>query len=109
MKNTNTILIIGNGFDIAHGMKTSYKNILFAIMRELSTWRQDIEFTQHEQFNVLASNFDGNMVKKIFDAYKSDWEVNHLRKIKDFSVNYMNGELVVAYQYARNFMVEYGN
>lgn len=109
MRNTNTILIIGNGFDIAHGMKTSYKNIIFAIMRELSNWRQDIEFTHQEQLSALVPNFDTNMIKKVFDAYKSDWEENHLRKINEFSVKNINGELAVAYQYARNYMIEYGN
>lgn len=109
MRNTNTLLVVGNGFDIAHGMKTSYKNILFAIMRELSTWKQIEGFTPQQQFSALALQFDEDITNKVFDTYKSDWEGNHVRKINDFSASSLQGELGVAYQYARNFLIEYGN
>lgn len=30
----NRIVLIGNGFDLAHGLKTSYKNLFFGVRIE---------------------------------------------------------------------------
>ena len=72
--NNNTLLVVGNGFDLAHGMKTSYRNILDAIMADLAAWMQNIDFTPQQQKKALSSTFDEEMINKVFVACGSNWK-----------------------------------
>ena len=107
--NNNTLLVVGNGFDLAHGMKTSYRNILDAIMADLAAWMQNIDFTPQQQKKALSSTFDEEMINKVFVACGSNWEKTHLHKINSFSSTKLQDKLTNSYHYARDFLFNYGN
>ena len=83
MAKVNTLLVIGNGFDLAHGMKTSYRDILNAIISYMAVGNQNIDFTSEEEFKAYDRNFDVDMIKKVFKAYNDQWQKNHSRKFWD--------------------------
>ena len=109
MAKVSTLLVIGNGFDLAHGMKTSYRDILNAIISYMAVGSQNIDFTSEEEFKAYDRNFDVDMIKKVFKAYNDQWQKNHSRKYEEYKVIQLNGDLVNAYQYAINYLITYGN
>ena len=109
MAKVSTLLVIGNGFDLAHGMKTSYRDILNAIISYMAVGNQNIDFTSEEEFKAYDRNFDVDMINKVFKAYNDQWQKNHSRKYEEYKVIQLNGDLVNAYQYAINYLITYGN
>ena len=109
MAKVNTLLVIGNGFDLAHGMKTSYRDILNAIMVDMAVGNQDIDFTPEEEFKACDCKFNVDMINKVFKVYNNQWQNNHSRKYEEYKVTQLNGDLINAYQYARNYLITYGN
>ncbi len=59
--NTKTLLIIGNGFDLAHGMKTGYKDVLKHIVNNIAI--TDKILTQDEQMKCFSETLDGEITK----------------------------------------------
>lgn len=109
MAKVSTLLVIGNGFDLAHGMKTSYRDILNAIISYMAVGSQNIDFTSEEELKAYARKFDVDMINKVFKAYNNQWQKNHSRKYEAYKVTQLNGDLVNAYQYAINYLITYGN
>ena len=109
MAKVNTLLVIGNGFDLAHGMKTSYRDILNAIMVDMAVGNQDIDFTPEEEFKACDCKFNVDMINKVFKVYNNQWQNNHSRKYEEYKVTQLNGDLINAYQYAINYLITYGN
>ena len=79
--NNNTLLVVGNGFDLAHGMKTSYRNILDAIMADLAAWMQNIDFTPQQQKKALTQK-EVAIKLGISQSYISRIEKKIIRKLK---------------------------
>lgn len=79
--NINRLIIIGNGFDIAHGLKTSYKDFidwyLFKAFKSLiNDLKQVDDLFINFQFKVTINrnnlpNIDCNNWKQLFTDYKS--------------------------------------
>ena len=109
MAKVSTLLVIGNGFDLAHGMKTSYRDILNAIISYMAVGSQNIDFTSEEELKAYARKFDVDMINKVLKAYNNQWQKNHSRKYEAYKVTQLNGDLVNAYQYAINYLITYGN
>lgn len=63
------ILIIGNGFDLAHELETSYSNILdfFEIVQSSFIKRNDVlEFCKFKLNNYKVSQFLKEYIKAVF-------------------------------------------
>lgn len=53
LKKPNRLIIIGNGFDLAHGYKTSYKDFLFHILfKRLLEFKQAIESKTYSNYTL---------------------------------------------------------
>jgi len=51
LKKINNIIIIGNGFDLAHGLKTGYRDFIDDFNKEFSTLQNKLELYLTEQQN----------------------------------------------------------
>lgn len=117
------ILVIGNGFDLAHGLPTQYKDFLmFAKMvkvavktmgienqiptneKEFEGWTDDIESLQCGNLDSLFSNLISNEV--------SDKEKQKFEGIKSYVIDlFVQGDMVIrkklVYYTHNNFWIEY--
>ena len=117
------ILMIGNGFDLAHGLPTKYGDfLLFAKMvkkaieimgiekviptndKEYKSWTDDIESLQCGNLDLLFSNLISNEV--------SDKEKQKFEGIKDYVIDlFVQGDMVIrkklVYYIHNNFWIEY--
>ena len=117
------ILMIGNGFDLAHGLPTQYKDFLmFAKMvkvavkimgienqiptnkKEFEDWNDDIESLQCSNLDSIFSSLVSNKV--------SDKEKQKFEGIKDYVVNiFVQGDMAIrkklVYYTHNNFWIEY--
>ena len=117
------ILMIGNGFDLAHGLPTKYGDfLLFAKMiqiviekigikkiiptndKEFKNWTDDIESLKCGNLDLLFSNLIPNEV--------SDKEKQKFEGIKDYVIDlFVQGDMIirkkVVYYIHNNFWIEY--
>lgn len=117
------ILMIGNGFDLAHGLPTKYGDfLLFAKMiqiviekigikkiiptndKEFKNWTDDIESLKCGNLDLLFSNLIPNEV--------SDKEKQKFEGIKDYVIDlFVQGDMIirkkVVYYVHNNFWIEY--
>lgn len=117
------ILMIGNGFDLAHGLPTKYGDfLLFAKMiqiviekigikkiiptndKEFKNWTDDIESLKCGNLDLLFSNLIPNEV--------SDKEKHKFEGIKDYVIDlFVQGDMIirkkVVYYVHNNFWIEY--
>lgn len=71
-KSMNKLILIGNGFDLALGLKTSYNDFLYWYLKDL--------LKSSVKKNKTLNNFDGTSLK--FNYYKDKvsityWSINH--------------------------------
>ncbi|MBP3946587.1 AbiH family protein [Psychrobacter sp. K31L] len=81
MSGTRKILILGNGFDLAHFLPTKYDHFMHA-MRNVEAYSQDTPMTFQELYTDLISNenyFFGNTI----NFYKTEDVVLPLEKVKE--------------------------
>ncbi len=105
--NTKTLLIIGNGFDLAHNMKTSYKDVLKHIIYNIAIPEKTL--TQDEQMHCFSEKVDGENTKKLLNNFKGAFEDDCLGKISNFDITKLNGDLVGAHSYAMDYLKLYNN
>jgi len=87
----NRLVIIGNGFDLAHGLPTSYRDFIDDYWKNFKTNCQSDEYTKLVTTNDSYNNFylHYNAIKN-FDDFKS----NLIKYCKDNSYKYISDELV---------------
>lgn len=107
MVDANILLVLGNGFDLAHKMSTSYKNILCDIFVNLVDMK-NVKFTGIYYQKYLKHVFDENMIKIIFEAYRGLWSRDY-QKISTFNLSELEKDLNGAYGYAIQYLYNYGN
>ncbi len=105
--NTKTLLIIGNGFDLAHGMKTGYKDVLKHIVNNIAV--TDKRLTQDEQMKCFSETLDGETTKKLLKLYERPYEKDYSLRIKKFDIEKLNGDLTGAYQFAIDYLKLFNN
>jgi len=72
----NRIILIGNGFDLAHGLKTSYKDFIN------NFWGKQVNKILSSVFNgneLITNSYEDNVVKAY--ATNSDWKM--IKNISD--------------------------
>lgn len=128
-KSSNIILIIGNGFDLAHGLKTSYNDFanwfITKIETEIVTYlttRDDTDFFNEEFLKYFTSSrysheiFQKNEIKRAVSSYFEDYSnsqnknlytilSSHNYAIKNIISNEFLGKLY-ANQYTNWFDIE---
>ena len=105
--NTKTLLIIGNGFDLAHDMKTGYKDVLKHIVNDIAI--TDKRLTQDEQMKCFSETLDGEITKKLLKLFKGIYEEDYSLRIKTFDIEKLNGDLTGAYQFAIDYLKLFNN
>lgn len=104
----NRIVLIGNGFDLAHGLKTSYKNFIdWCVKQDNSYWASKMQ-RYKEDFN---SDYVDSYKKHYHENYYVDYPMPfmlpdhimllsfnytktvHLYHNQNFFLNYIHGEL----------------
>lgn len=77
----NRLIIIGNGFDLAHGYKTSYSNFLENYLVQILNQY----FTKHEyEDELIKFNYQAIQFNQPFDGVKSiDEALNHIKQIRE--------------------------
>ena len=66
------ILVIGNGFDLAHGLNTEYKDFLEII----NLYTNMLYVNRNTQFDVYMKNIIGKKIHPKFKEYLTDWITN---------------------------------
>ncbi|SHE57211.1 AbiH family protein [Chryseobacterium takakiae] len=71
----NRLILIGNGFDIAHKIKTSYKDFILDYLKNVFNSARDYEKYEDEFITVIKNNrFDKQLNT---NPYISTWELNN--------------------------------
>lgn len=85
----NRLIIIGNGFDLAHGMQTRYGDFLFALLMkgfDISIKQQEYDCPLFYVRNTyFVSNEDYNNIKSIEDILQFDCSDN--RFVYDYTIS----------------------
>ncbi|MBF4490858.1 hypothetical protein IOD06_13255 [Psychrobacter sp. N25K4-3-2] len=81
MSGTRKILILGNGFDLAHFLPTKYDHFMHA-MRNVEAYSQDTPMTFQELYTDLISN-ENYFFENTINFYKTEDVVLPLEKVKD--------------------------
>ena len=86
------ILLIGNGFDLAHGLPTSYKDFLdfCKMVRELYTY--PIIDNEYNQKKLIDWNTDKTIKSKLLECYENRKIVLKIKSQlndKEVKMNYM--------------------
>jgi len=78
----NKLVIIGNGFDLAHGLKTSYKDFLLWYLKKL------FEERKNESNRSLASiNVKRGFIEVDFNGGRSFEDINTIHDFKEYCDN----------------------
>lgn len=83
----NRLVIIGNGFDLAHGLPTGYSHFIDWYWKEIFinlSPKQNDSAKYSDQFIEFTITFSGTMPIKVIEDYK---EVDNLRKFREFLKN----------------------
>ena len=76
----NKILLVGNGFDLAHGLLTSYNDFLF-LMKEwiffVLAYKEKKEHGRFERYLVNADNLDNQKIEKLDEIIKGNSWVHY--------------------------------
>ncbi|MDR0919233.1 MAG: bacteriophage abortive infection AbiH family protein [Oscillospiraceae bacterium] len=74
------IFIIGNGFDLAHGLKTRYSD--FLLDAEINNiWFEHLKYKYHKNGNTTWIDFE----TEIYNVLKSiNWKTNHIPSMKHY-------------------------
>ena len=98
------ILVIGNGFDLAHGLPTSYKDFLEFCKRaqRIYTYQSSILVGQYERDNLkewITNDYVKNRLKKAFDSktFKSEEVVATSDTVLDEMFGYINCNAWITY------------
>ncbi|WP_201508648.1 AbiH family protein [Psychrobacter alimentarius] len=84
MSGTRKILILGNGFDLAHFLPTKYDHFMHA-MRSVETYSQDKPMTFNDLYTDLISNenyFFENTIK-LYKTEKVTLSLNEVKKLQE--------------------------
>ncbi len=84
------ILVIGNGFDLAHGLPTKYKDFLEFYKHVLPIY-ENIEgrgIELYQQDYLVTWKFNAEIKETLIDAYKSRKKVTVEKNILQFQTNY---------------------
>lgn len=87
------LVIIGNGFDLSHGLKTSFHDFYSSLPKKIKRrWQQLLEIYEVPEdswhnFETLISDFTNNCFNKYLDSYssgdKDDWQNAHNDYVKE--------------------------
>ena len=80
----NRIILIGNGFDLAHGLKTGYKDFINNLCEQIkeykSMWSATMAVDKPSDVDFSNTNFiekESNFRNKFFQAIKSDLNIQN--------------------------------
>lgn len=107
----NNLFIIGNGFDLAHGLETSYKHFILKYLNEvLQVARNSNGIYDDELIRIENDiNYGSNEIIKSFDVFENKYNSNKYCKIKYKSQFVEN---IIKKQFERNWVdieIEYYN
>lgn len=90
----NRLILIGNGFDIAHKIKTSYKDFIFDYLKKAFT-----EAFKINTYNISKAYADHFVIIKCNSNYSSHSEIDHITidewVLKDFCFWFEKGDSLV--------------
>ena len=115
------ILVVGNGFDLAHGLPTKYNDFLYFLVLcidAFSDWKKldgddgNQKYYECEQVaihNILQNDSENDSVKKIFDENRKNIEkILKSKSMKNhFSENDLLKYMICVYANKQNFNCEF--
>ena len=87
----NRVLVIGNGFDIAHGMKTKYQDFLYVVNKKIGIeYMYDVEQKYRKELDEVARSFilDETMINLI----KNNIWIKYFNRLKIEGQNWIDFE-----------------
>ncbi|TXN37699.1 hypothetical protein FVB32_05270 [Flagellimonas hymeniacidonis] len=91
MTSKNLIIIIGNGFDLAHGLKTSFSDFADYLIENLIVPELDKVVVRRQSINSL---FQPEFTKELSRKSMTSYETNHLEIIWSTLMDYRPNELI---------------
>ena len=79
------ILVIGNGFDLAHGLPTSYKEFLKFVL-------ESEDMCSRFQKNGLGAKESASAAAEIKEMIKDNFWINHFQKVSECGENWIDFE-----------------
>lgn len=87
MTKMKNVLLIGNGFDLAHGLLTNYKDFL-TIMKIWGDFKKNVDLacenrvydTQYEKYLSAANKIDKNKIDKLDSIFKNNSWVDYYKR-----------------------------
>ena len=83
------ILVIGNGFDLAHGLPTSYKEFLKFVL-------ESEDMCSRFQKNGLGAKESASAVAEIKEMIKDNFWINHFEKVSECGENWIDFETEIS-------------
>ena len=83
------ILVIGNGFDLAHGLPTSYKEFLKFVL-------ESADMCSRFQKNGLGDKESASAVAEIKEMIKDNFWINHFEKVSECGENWIDFETEIS-------------
>ena len=83
------ILVIGNGFDLAHGLPTSYKEFLKFVL-------ESEDMCSRFQKNGLGAQESASAVAEIKEMIKDNFWINHFEKVSECGENWIDFETEIS-------------
>lgn len=101
----NRIILIGNGFDLAHGMKTSYGDFMDWFWMHKATEIQN-RIHKYEYFQLTNIGGDENNIKLDFTNCKNYSDIINVIKSQRVAINFKNKflEQITEKQYIQNWV-----
>lgn len=101
----NRIILIGNGFDLAHGMKTSYGDFMDWFWMHKATEIQN-RIHKYEYFQLTNIGGDENNIKLDFTNCKNYSDIINVIKSQRVDFNFKNKflEQITEKQYIQNWV-----
>ena len=83
------ILVIGNGFDLAHGLPTSYKEFLKFVL-------ESEDMCSRFQKNGLGAKESASAAAEIKEMIKDNFWINHFEKVSECGENWIDFETEIS-------------
>ena len=79
------IIVVGNGFDLAHGLKTTYADFVKSNKndRAMVKFRELVEKLNEEDFNNYFDSEDKNLTWYSFERHMERISVNMIQKFEE--------------------------
>ena len=101
----NRLVIIGNGFDLAHGLPTSYKDFIDDYWRGIKDSNHDDEFVSF----VFKTKVEFQNIKNIGCISKQFIAVDEKVKFSEAEIYYEFGNNILTGKYPRDHILVYKN